>query len=152
MSEQANHSDSTASGTAAVLPPPVVIHVSLPSDRTSTGFIMLVAGGKTLAGPFRVLGKADNAMAAKKGNATRDPKQPYGDTPTGEYAGTLATRGKSYGPHGVIEMSRPPAMRLPPRATAGRGCSFIAATSTAKASCVPLTVACGCPTTTWKSS
>lgn len=86
-------------------PPPVQVFVTLPHDRATTGFIMLIAGGKTLAGPFRVLGKADDEMAAKKGNPDRDPTQPFGDTPTGDYTATLGTRAASYGPNGVIELS-----------------------------------------------
>jgi hypothetical protein len=56
------------------------------------------------------LGKADNQEAARRGNPTRDPTKPFGDTPTGSYhahpfrwptAPPLADR-KKYGPHGWI--------------------------------------------------
>lgn len=40
---------------------------------------------KWILGPFPCLGKADNEKAAMKGNASRDPKLPYGDHSCGVY-------------------------------------------------------------------
>lgn len=87
------------------------IIVELPDDRRSVGRLTLKDGaGKTLAGPFDVLGKSDNLTAVAHGNAGRDPKQPYGDTPKGQYevpaavatgAGT-AYNPDSYGPNGGL--------------------------------------------------
>jgi hypothetical protein len=62
------------------------IEVQLPQDRTKAGSVKLVDDqGKTIAGPFPALGKADGQTAAGKGNPSRSPTQPYGDTPTGTY-------------------------------------------------------------------
>ena len=63
------------------------IVVSLPRNRSSLGKLALIDdSGELIYGPVRAYGKADNAMAARKGNPTRDPKRPFGDTPSGGYA------------------------------------------------------------------
>lgn len=89
----------------------LTINVQLPFDRTRTGLLTLTGSdGATLAGPFEVLGKSDNARAAKEGNASRDPTLPFGDTPAGTYSvpriidtgsGTNYSL-RSYGPHEAI--------------------------------------------------
>jgi hypothetical protein len=62
------------------------IVVELPLDRTKAGTLLLTDdAGNTLAGPYDVLGKSDNATAASHGNPSRDPLLPYGDTPEGIY-------------------------------------------------------------------
>ena len=62
------------------------IVVELPSDRQFAGRLTLKDNqGRTLAGPFNALGKADNAAAIAHRNAGRDPRLPYGDTPEGSY-------------------------------------------------------------------
>jgi hypothetical protein len=64
----------------------VEIVVELPPDRRFAGRLTLKDDqGRTLAGPFDAYGKADNAAAIAHGNAGRDPKLPYGDTPEGSY-------------------------------------------------------------------
>lgn len=66
--------------------PDVTIKIDFTADRWQTGTLSLVdKNGATLAGPFRTLGKADNANAAAKGNPTRNPLRRWGDTPTGTY-------------------------------------------------------------------
>jgi len=58
---------------------------TLPHDRRYEGEFRLhnEAGNVVLAGGC--LGKADNLRARDEGNPSRDPIQPYGDTPTGGY-------------------------------------------------------------------
>jgi hypothetical protein len=54
---------------------------------------------------FLCLGKADDAMAAKKRNKLRDPRRPYGDTPTGTWTarlGVIQREARTYGPYAVI--------------------------------------------------
>jgi hypothetical protein len=58
-----------------------------------------------------VLGKSDNAAAARRGNPSRDPTRPFGDTPAGEYACAIGRPGavtaeleRKYGPHGWIAL------------------------------------------------
>src|SRR3989442_355748 len=66
--------------------PPMRIDVELPTDRARPGKLTLKDDqGHVLAGPFDVLGKADNGRAAQEGNPTRDSTRSYGDTPTGTY-------------------------------------------------------------------
>ena len=61
--------------------------MSLPKSRTSLGSLRLVGDdGELICGPIRAYGKADNAMAARKGNPSRNTTLPFGDTPSGEYA------------------------------------------------------------------
>jgi hypothetical protein len=93
-----------------VMPNPEIV-VQLPLDRTKTGSLILVDdSGNTLAGPYDVLGKADNGTAVAHGNPNRDPLLPYGDTPEGIYGinravatgnGTVYTA-HSYGPYGAL--------------------------------------------------
>ena len=66
------------------------ILISLPENRLGYGqWSLLDDDGKIQLGLFVCYGKADSAMAAAKGNPTRDPKKQFGDTPTGEYVGSL---------------------------------------------------------------
>ena len=57
----------------------------LPADRTRPGWLRLLEG-TLLAFTARCLGKADNGRALARGNPTRDPVLPYGDTPSGIYS------------------------------------------------------------------
>ena len=85
----------------------VRVEVVLPIDRYKAGELTLKGSdGTKLAGPFPVLGKADNSKAASSGNPNRDPTRPWGDTPEGTYSvprivdtglGTIYSAG-SYGP------------------------------------------------------
>lgn len=89
----------------------LVIDVRLPSSRTETGLLTLKRStGNALVSNLKVLGKSDNANAAAKGNPSRDPTRPYGDTPTGGYAvprvvatgaGTVFSA-HSYGSNGAL--------------------------------------------------
>lgn len=91
----------------------VTITVDLPEDRTRTGLLTLKdKNGKVLAGPFRVLGKADGRTAKKRNNPNRSRILQYGDTPTGGYRvtgafkvgdGTVYAK-KSYGIHGALRL------------------------------------------------
>lgn len=79
------------------------IRISLPQDRTKLG-TLTVWDGLVAAGPFPCDGKSDNAAAIAANNPTRNPEQPLGDTPLGEYTGQLgseadsAANRRSYGP------------------------------------------------------
>jgi len=61
------------------------LHVYLPEDRRGIGDALLCTTWAMSFGPWPVLGKADNRTAARHGNPSRDPIQPYGDTPLGAY-------------------------------------------------------------------
>jgi hypothetical protein len=87
------------------------IRVELSSDRDQSGTLTLKgAGGGTLLGPLSVYGRSDNAIAAAHDNASRDPTQLYGDTPTGTYSVPQAVAtgdstsysNHSYGPNGAL--------------------------------------------------
>ncbi len=88
------------------------IEVRLHSDRTKTGTLHLNDdSGTVLAGPYTVLGKSDTQIAEEYGNPSRDPTQPYGDTPTGVYevagyktTGTHHYPAHSYGHFGAIAL------------------------------------------------
>lgn len=58
----------------------MLIESKLPIDRTQEGSIYL--DGAMLG---RCRGKADNQKASEHGNASRDPRFPYGDHPSGKY-------------------------------------------------------------------
>src|SRR3954453_20589858 len=82
------------------------IHITLRKNRVLPGqFSVQSAPGPSLLGPVSCLGKADSAAALSHGNASRDPKEPFGDTPTGGYSVTelVSHRGETdlhtYGPH-----------------------------------------------------
>ena len=67
------------------------ILAQLPANRLILGtWSLLNDDGSTNLGPFQCDGKSDNANAAAHGNPTRDPRRQFGDTPTGDYLGTLA--------------------------------------------------------------
>lgn len=67
------------------------ILVALPDNRFGLGQWSLLDDDEIVQlGPYAADGKADNAMAAAKGNPTRDPKKQFGDTPLGEYEGKLS--------------------------------------------------------------
>lgn len=55
------------------------------ADRALPGRAHLIGKRGELVDSFGILGKADNAKAMAKGNPSRDPLRPYGDTPTGVY-------------------------------------------------------------------
>jgi|GEM_PF-1473080 len=91
----------------------VTIAVDLPIDRTRVGVLALRnSSGKIIAGPWRVLGKADGQTASAKNNPTRSRVLPYGDTPNGRYNVTGAFKvgdgttypKKSYGIHGALRL------------------------------------------------
>ena len=63
------------------------IQVVLHPNRVQLGQLtVLDDDGAALFGPVPCLGKADNQDAIQHNNPTRDPKLPFGDTPTGEYS------------------------------------------------------------------
>ena len=60
--------------------------VVLPVSRDSCGRLGLIGGdGKTLFGPVRALGTADERVAKMHANPMRDPILPYGHPPTGDF-------------------------------------------------------------------
>jgi hypothetical protein len=62
------------------------IRVQLPRDRRNAGVLWVEDdNGRKIAGDYPALGKSDSQTAADKGNPNRDPLQPYGDTPLGDY-------------------------------------------------------------------
>lgn len=83
--------------------------MSLPKNRTFLGTLRLVGvDGELIYGPVRAYGKADNAMAARRGNRSRNTKLPFGDTPSGLYGirfspQPMADRG-TYGMNRVVFM------------------------------------------------
>ena len=86
--------------------------VVLPKNRVNPGTLELRDGDTVVAGPFPVLGKADNQAAAQKGNPTRNPEREDGDTPLGEYGitevvptGGPAMPAHSYGPNGALRLN-----------------------------------------------
>lgn len=83
-----------------------MILIVLPKDRRLPGSLTASFGGVHY-GPFRCLGKADNAKAKSSGNPNRDSTMVNGDTPTGKYVGEVngvSYPGKTYGPHPVIRL------------------------------------------------
>lgn len=62
------------------------LRVFLPPNRVQPGWAHLIGSTGAVIESWPILGKADNAKAAAKGNPTRDPLRPFGDTPTGDYA------------------------------------------------------------------
>jgi hypothetical protein len=82
--------------------------VTLPADRTKLGGAVLDSEAITGLGTYTCLGKADEAMAKLHCNALRDPVLPYGDTPLGEYIGTVVPASvdvEGYGPNKRILLS-----------------------------------------------
>ena len=77
----------------------------LPNDRSQIGELQIWRNG-ALVQKFPVLGKADNALAKKSGNASRDQLFPFGDTPTGKWKVTAAPKPQAdtstYGIHPVF--------------------------------------------------
>jgi hypothetical protein len=76
----------------------------LPANRWLSGRLWLEDDdGVVLLGPYPCRGKADGAIAAWHGNPSRDPVEPFGDHPTGEYVVSDVVRGKlplrTYGPY-----------------------------------------------------
>jgi hypothetical protein len=87
----------------------VKIVVNLPADRSGYGTLQLLDGdGVGVAGPFGVLGMADQKTAEKRNNKDRSPILPFGDTPAGSYrvAGFVPSIGDDdrsrHGPNGKI--------------------------------------------------
>ena len=84
----------------------MTLRAILPRDRNFLGKLIGFDNGlKIFECP--VLGKADNARAAREGNPTRDPLKPFGDTPTGLWK--CGKRGPvdpatTYGVHPVLTM------------------------------------------------
>lgn len=68
------------------------IKIFLPSSRVPPGWLHLIGGLGQLIESFPCLGKADNERALAKGNPSRDPVRPFGDTPTGLYLPTKVER------------------------------------------------------------
>lgn len=65
------------------------IQIFLPKDRAKPGFLHVFdEDGRSLLANVECLGKADNGMARREGNARRDPTLPYGDAPSGRFAPT----------------------------------------------------------------
>jgi hypothetical protein len=68
------------------------ILATLPANRLYLGqWSVLDDDSVVQLGPFPADGKSDSTNAAAHGNPTRDPKQQFGDTPTGEFKGLLGS-------------------------------------------------------------
>ncbi len=79
----------------------------LPKDRTQLGTISAYVDGEH-RGQWPCYGKADNAMAAAKGNPSRNPLKQFGDTPTGTWKmimGAKQSNTNTYGVHPVIMLN-----------------------------------------------
>jgi GH24 family phage-related lysozyme (muramidase) len=88
--------------------------VSLPVNREFEGVVRLEEeGGRLVAGPFAVCGRADRKTAGRHGNPSGHALLPFGDTPLGRYkvAGIQPTGHKTslaaerFGPHGVVVLT-----------------------------------------------
>ena len=78
---------------------------TFPQDRSKVGSLVVEHPGGVES--FPCLGKADDAMAAKKRNKMRDPLRPYGDTPLGTWTarlGVIQRETSAYGPFPVIAL------------------------------------------------
>ncbi|MDP9123343.1 MAG: hypothetical protein M3N82_01870 [Pseudomonadota bacterium] len=75
--------------------------IRLPDDRTKLGQLQIedTLVGVAVFGPISCYGKADSGTARTNGNTTRDPRQPFGDTPLGGYdvTGTMGPDDARYG-------------------------------------------------------
>jgi hypothetical protein len=88
------------------------LEIELPVERMSAGRLTFVNdGGGVIAGPFWVLGEADNRSAMAHGNPDRSPLLRYGDTPSGRFdiSGFLRPETDprmvhTYGPNGAIRL------------------------------------------------
>ena len=71
---------------------PLKLEITLPENRYNSGKMVLYDPDDFQLMPeMPCLGKADNQKAASKGNSSRDPIRPYGDTPVGIYRPTHVT-------------------------------------------------------------
>ena len=81
------------------------IEIRLPANRALPGWLrVLDASGNTVFA-CACLGKADNAEAIARRNASRDPLKPFGDTPLGSWIGTIGPKmadTRTYGVNPVI--------------------------------------------------
>ena len=81
---------------------------TLPRNRNIPGELVVMDDDGNVLHRCPVLGKADNARAAREGNPTRDPLRRFGDTPTGVYrlskAGPWAPA-STYGVYPVLVMT-----------------------------------------------
>ena len=69
------------------------ILATLPSERWDIGTWALLGDDDQIIsgyGTFPADGKSDNSSASAHSNPLRDPTKPFGDTPIGEYTGTLS--------------------------------------------------------------
>jgi hypothetical protein len=65
---------------------PQTLRIELPANRDYVGRIALLdKGGRLIAGPFAVCGRAGDELATEHGNRSRAATLPYGDTPLGTY-------------------------------------------------------------------
>jgi lipoprotein-anchoring transpeptidase ErfK/SrfK len=76
------------------------IEITLPRNRWKLGVLRLLDGENELM-QCPAYGKSDSIAAANSGNPSRDPIKRNGDTPAGEYRGTVEPRAmepeRSYG-------------------------------------------------------
>jgi hypothetical protein len=69
------------------------IHAELPLNRFEAGRLWVTDdAGKTIAGPGRCRGEADNTAARVHDNVQEDPRRAYGDHPCGVYQPTQVVR------------------------------------------------------------
>src|SRR3990167_539668 len=85
------------------------VHSYLPKwpNRHLPGWIQVdTDGGIVRCGPFICFGKADNERAIKGLNPGRDPVQPYGDHPSGEYVilGIADVEMEKHGSYGPVKI------------------------------------------------
>jgi hypothetical protein len=63
----------------------------LPDDRSKLGSLSLYNDdGDTLAGPLACDGQSDLSAAIEAGNPSRNPTKAFGNTPLGEYKGSIS--------------------------------------------------------------
>ena len=87
----------------------IIVH--LPANRDYAGWLEVRGpGGRRIAGPFPVCGRADDRLARAEGNPERNPLLPGGDTPLGEFSATRIVPsgpgtpydGEEFGAAGVV--------------------------------------------------
>lgn len=85
---------------------PARIEVRLPANRALPGWLRVLDEHGAALYCCECLGKADGLAAIKARNPTRDPLQPFGDTPLGQWRGRISAKPmadtRTYGIHPVI--------------------------------------------------
>jgi len=90
--------------------PTIEIRVKAPTNRENMGTLQVIdATGITIFGPVNAYLLADRKTAISKGNASRDPLKPFGNTPLGSYDVTgfapATPQRSNLGPNGSLRLN-----------------------------------------------